>query len=51
MICRGGCRTIPWLLNYAIAHYLTAAGLTASVPERSYLMTHAARLRRNVENI
>src|SRR5262249_25749190 len=29
----------------AIAHYLTAAGRTASQPERNYLMTQAARLR------
>jgi len=29
----------------AIAHYLTAAGRTASLPERNYLMTQAARLR------
>jgi len=30
----------------AIAHYLTAADRTASLPERNYLMTQAARLRR-----
>jgi RNA polymerase sigma factor (sigma-70 family) len=29
----------------AIAHYLTAAGRTTSLPERNYLMTQAARLR------
>jgi RNA polymerase sigma factor (sigma-70 family) len=29
----------------AIAHYLTAAGRTSSLPERNYLMTQAARLR------
>jgi RNA polymerase sigma factor (sigma-70 family) len=29
----------------AIAHYQTAAGRTASLPERNYLMTQAARLR------
>ena len=29
----------------AIAHYQAAAGRTASIPERNYLMTQAARLR------
>jgi predicted RNA polymerase sigma factor len=29
----------------AIAHFLTAASRTASLPERNYLMTQAARLR------
>ncbi|HEV7509350.1 MAG TPA: DUF6596 domain-containing protein [Thermoanaerobaculia bacterium] len=29
----------------AITHYRTAAGRTASIPERNYLMTQAARLR------
>ena len=29
----------------AIAHYLAAAGRTASIPERNYLTTQAARLR------
>ena len=29
----------------AMAHYLTAAGRTSSLPERNYLMTQAARLR------
>ena len=29
----------------AIAHYRTAAGRTASLPERNYLMTQAARLQ------
>jgi predicted RNA polymerase sigma factor len=28
----------------AIAHYRKAAGRTASIPERNYLMTQAARL-------
>jgi predicted RNA polymerase sigma factor len=31
----------------AIAHYQTAAGRTASLPERNYLMIQAARLREN----
>ncbi len=33
--------------NAAVAHYLTAASRTASLPERNYLMTQAARLRDN----
>jgi predicted RNA polymerase sigma factor len=32
----------------AIAHYLTAAGRTTSLPERNYLMTQAARLRESI---
>jgi RNA polymerase sigma factor (sigma-70 family) len=30
----------------ALAHYVTAAGRTTSIPERNYLLTKAARLRR-----
>ena len=31
----------------AITHYLAAANRTASLPERDYLLTQAARLREN----
>ena len=33
----------------AIAHYLTAAGKTTSVPERNYLAMKAARLRNRTD--
>jgi predicted RNA polymerase sigma factor len=35
----------------AIAHYRTAAGRTASLPERNYLITQAARLREPASSI
>lgn len=34
----------------AVAHFLTAAGRTTSLPERNYLMTQAARLRESTES-
>jgi RNA polymerase sigma factor (sigma-70 family) len=34
----------------AIAHYLKAAGRTASLPERNYLLTQAARLRESTRS-
>jgi RNA polymerase sigma factor (sigma-70 family) len=35
----------------AVAHYQAAAGRTASLPERNYLMTQAARLRESTTDI
>jgi len=41
---RGHLHEMAGAKDAAIAHYRAAAGRTASVPERNYLLTKAARL-------